>query len=441
MSRALCLATSLFMFVPNLAQAGLHYSGEKFAELPSQWRGFLQDLRALRNLAVKPTVNLAASPLRQQYEEEAKKLQEAAKNRKLTADEQADLGALWIRLGEIEAALQVLRAAEREHPEHFAIMANLGTAWQLYGNLENAAECLRQAVKLAPEKQRRAEELHAKLVRLRLKQDKNAEELDDLFGVKFVGEKGAFEAGKLAETERKKLPADAVALAQQLALWLPQDARLLWLLGELANAHGDVRTASELVETCVSGFGMSAPTLRAHRLVLREAAAELAKREPPGSETAKVEHAGHAGIITPKSRRPLAPKKFDVSSLGAINKEGVNSMPWALLFETSVDRNFKPTFPKYLQDLNGLQISLTGFVQPLTDDLELSAFMVIEYPTGCWYCEMPEVTSIVLVELPDGKSINYTRNMVKITGKLRLNANDPEDFLYTIKGAKVTEAD
>ena len=51
---------------PSSARAGLYYSGEQFAELPSQWRGLLLDLRTLRGIAVKPagTVeNLAFKPL------------------------------------------------------------------------------------------------------------------------------------------------------------------------------------------------------------------------------------------------------------------------------------------------------------------------------------------------------------------------------------------
>jgi hypothetical protein len=54
---------------------------------------------------------------------------------------------------------------------------------------------------------------------------------------------------------------------------------------------------------------------------------------------------------------------------------------------------------------------------------------------------MPEVSGIVLVELPDGKTVPFTRSLVKVTGKLSLNAADPENFLYTIKEARVVEAD
>src|SRR5438477_1524541 len=87
-------------------QAGLHYSGETFAELPSQWRGFLLDQRSLRLLAVKPTSTTAANPARSRYENEAQRLSQRAKEQTLTADESADLGAILLRLGEVNRALE-----------------------------------------------------------------------------------------------------------------------------------------------------------------------------------------------------------------------------------------------------------------------------------------------------------------------------------------------
>src|SRR5260370_41843470 len=90
---------------PAVVHAGLYYSGEEIAELPSQWRGFLIDQRQLRSIAVKPTDAKPAGPARKQYEDEAAKLEKSQKDVKLTADEIADLGALDIRLGEVGNAL------------------------------------------------------------------------------------------------------------------------------------------------------------------------------------------------------------------------------------------------------------------------------------------------------------------------------------------------
>jgi hypothetical protein len=418
------------------ARAGLYYSGETFAELPSQWRGFLLDQRLLRNIAIRPTDKLPASQERLRYEAALKKLQQASGERKLTADELADQGALLVRLGDAGRAVEVLRAAQRAYPNHFKIAANLGTAYQLSGELDLAAAVLREAVRLAPGKQQEAEKAHLRLVQLRQKQGRDNQDLDDLFGVRYLGDDGKYEPGQLAAAERKKLPAEAVAIAQQLALWLPADGKLLWQLAELAAAHGDVRTAAAIMDGCVTEFGMRSPELRAHRQANRAAADALVKATAGVSKT---EHQGHAGGLTPRSSRPLA-GTHDDGPLPPVTATGVNPLPWSVLADTAVGRQFQVKFPAYLRELDGKQVSLTGFMQPLGEEAECSTFMLIQYPVGCWYCEMPEITGIACVELAADRSIRLTRDALKIEGKLTLNATDPENFLFTITKAKVTKA-
>jgi hypothetical protein len=43
--------------------------------------------------------------------------------------------------------------------------------------------------------------------------------------------------------------------------------------------------------------------------------------------------------------------------------------------------------------------------------------------------------------MPEGKTRTYTRGQMKVTGKLKLNATDPENFLYILRDAKVTSSD
>lgn len=398
--RFACLA---LLLVAAPAPAGFYYSGEQIADLPAQWRGFLPDHRTLRMLAAPKSNTL----LRESYTADRDRLVKLAGQRPLTADEAADLGALHVRLGHVDEALAVLRAAHAKYPDHFHVAANLGTAWQLNGDLDQALLVLRDAVKLAPPKMKAAEELHLKLVTLRRGESKGTQSLDKLFG--------------------DKPPTDAVALVQQLALWLPADGRLLWQLGELAHAHGDVRTAANILDGCVSEFGLGDPELRRHRSAYRSAADELAKAATPA------DHQQHVGIAF-KSPRPLA-RRFDPSRLPAVRADGLNPLPWAVLTSTTLDRDSRPTFAKHLRELDGKKVVLSGFLQPLGDDPQASAFLLIEYPVGCWYCEAPEPTGVVFVELPAGKTAGVTKEQVKVTGKLTLNSTDPENFLYTVRDA------
>jgi hypothetical protein len=431
---ALPLTPIAWLLMTPLAHAGLYYSGENYAALPSQWRGYLLDQRALRNLAITPMAGKDASPLRLKYQKDAEKLQQRLdQDTKLPADEWADLGALYARLGEPAKAVALLRTAQRAHPNHFAIAANLGTAWQLAGDLTQAALALQQAVRLAPGKLLQAEEYHLKLVRLRLKQGPAAQELDDLFGVRYVGNKDEYEPGRLADAERKKLPARAVAVAQQLGLWLPADGPLLWQLAELAAAHGDVTPAAAMIDGCVVQFGMTSPTLRRHRLLLRDAADKLAK-------TGKADHEKHASALAFRSLRPLA-TKFDTAALPPISASSVNAVPWELFAETTIAKPFRPIFADYLQRLDGKQVALTGFLYPLGDDPQPVAFMFIENPVGCWYCEMPDTSGVIYVTLPAGKAMPLRRGLVRVIGRLVLNKTDAEDFLYALHDARIGPVD
>lgn len=424
------------LWLAPAGRAGLYYSGETFAELPSQWRGFLVDQRNLRTTALKPLAGVPVGPMRQKYVEQAARLEQNAVGGELTADLSADLGALYLRLGDVPKALEVLRSAQRRHPHHFRIVSNLGTAWQLHGDLSRAADCLAEGVRLAPGKLQKAEEAQLRLVRLRQRQPKEAGDLDDLFGVCFVDEAGNYRPGQLAAEQRKRLPADAVAIGQQLALWLPADARLLWLLAELAAVGGDVRTAAAIMDGCVNEFGLNAPELRRHRQLARAAATLL----PSATDEIKASHEAHGLAFKPRSQRPLV-VKFDSSALPPVSDTAVNPLPWVVLAETTLDRGFKPSFAPYLRDLDGKQVALTGFMQPLGEGLEASTFMLLEYPVGCWYCETPGVTGIVFVELSPGRAAPRARGLIKVVGTLTVNATDPESFLYTVGKAQVTEAD
>src|SRR5437764_7672766 len=119
--RALIVLIAVPLLAPA-ARAGLHYSGESFRELPARWQGFLPDHRALR-AAAAPQV-AANLPLRDAYADAASKLEATRRSRALSADEAADLGALYVRLGKPEKALDVLRPAARAHPEHFRLAAD-----------------------------------------------------------------------------------------------------------------------------------------------------------------------------------------------------------------------------------------------------------------------------------------------------------------------------
>jgi hypothetical protein len=140
---------------------------------------------------------------------------------------------------------------------------------------------------------------------------KAPDSLDDLFGgekgsLHFVGDSGRYEAGKLAAKEREKLPSDAVAIVQQLLLWIPgggpglEDTRLYWLLGELYNAEGYTVTAAQIFDQCVFNRGYTFPEIREHQKIVKAAQPEP---EPVASKPLESRPGQAPAIPQPETRQ------------------------------------------------------------------------------------------------------------------------------------------
>jgi high-affinity Fe2+/Pb2+ permease len=78
--------------------------------------------------------------------------------------------------------------------------------------------------------------------KLQEKKQPVAETVDPIFldakgePIRFLNEKGEYEAGRIAAPDKDQMPRDAVEAVEQLLIWMPNDERLLWLLAETFNA-------------------------------------------------------------------------------------------------------------------------------------------------------------------------------------------------------------
>jgi tetratricopeptide (TPR) repeat protein len=274
-----------------------------------QYRDLLSSLMSL---------NQPASPIYKRYQQQVTQLEARQRAGNLSPDEQASLGAYLIRLHKFDQAVDVLASALARSPRNFLLLANLASAFQLQGRLDRALSYLQQALDYWPVEWpgfsveelawfKAAERYHLRLLKLRYRETlagpssrtRPAPTLDDLFGgdkdkVRFVGPSGRYEAGKMDPQEKLKLSPHALAVAQQLSLWFPDDNRLYWLVGEVYNADGQVDAALKIMEDCLWARRFDAPELRQHRLILQEekpktGALEL---EPVPSATSQLETAG-----------------------------------------------------------------------------------------------------------------------------------------------------
>ena len=103
--------------------------------------------------------------------------------------------------------------------------------------------------------------------------------------LRFVNDKGQYEPGRLADSERAKLPPDALAIVQQMLFWYPGDTRLLWLLGELYAAEGNLDAAFQIFDACTWGrqYG-NRRLLMEHRHIVDNLRQQQATHRVPAEE-------------------------------------------------------------------------------------------------------------------------------------------------------------
>jgi hypothetical protein len=276
---------------PNSGQAGLYNPAEPWENMLKPVPGsvgnrrpldffssFALELGKLQTIGMAEVVN--GNPTRLRYVLVADLLPRVAPAGWPT-ERKISLSGYLMRRGKYREAIDLLTLPAIRERTNFLVLANLGTAYHLEDrDMGRATDYLRQALLAWPRSlkeldknmeallkpmgwdedtllwYREAEKYHLKLVTLRAKElarpcGKPAETLDNLFDVDFK-----YEGDKLAPGVKAALPANALAIVQQLLIWLPNDPRLYWLLGELYHASGtpeDMAAARQILSD-LGGF-------------------------------------------------------------------------------------------------------------------------------------------------------------------------------------------
>jgi hypothetical protein len=277
---ALCLGQT------QTATAGLYNTEEPpFARASSNLIEFHKVLNDLLAIGA-PGNEEGKNSVRKQVLARVKELEDKAKAEGLEQLERVYLSAYYIRLERAEDAVTLLEAVPRDQRD-FMVLGNLSAAHDAAGRLDRAEAYLAESLASWPRvfigltgiqltALARSERLNHALLQIRLResmeQKRGPMEPYPLFpGVRFVGPTGTYEAGLLHSAQWSRVPADALALVEQLVLWMPHDNRLYWLLAELVNAGGDYLTAYVMLDDLSYRRNYRPDQLKAHREILREA--------------------------------------------------------------------------------------------------------------------------------------------------------------------------
>ena len=110
------------------------------------------------------------------------------------------------------------------------------------------------------------------------------------------------------------------------------------------------------------------------------------------------------GVALSHEGTVLDPIPIDVDLLGA----------WEFRYDLD------DPFPKFLHQINGKIVKVTGFMLPDIEFEQISQFHIVRSLWGCCFGAPPRVNEMVRAEVPDSLRIDYTYNTLELVGTLEM---------------------
>ncbi|MEM7161204.1 MAG: hypothetical protein AAF487_02075 [Bacteroidota bacterium] len=96
---------------------------------------------------------------------------------------------------------------------------------------------------------------------------------------------------------------------------------------------------------------------------------------------------------------------------------------------------YAPVFSEAVENLNGKQIVIEGFVIPFDEEEEL--FALSSYPyASCFFCGRASPASILSMQMKENSESYKLDAFKKFKGTLYLNYDDPDEFCYVLRNAE-----
>ena len=121
---------------------------------------------------------------------------------------------------------------------------------------------------------------------------------------------------------------------------------------------------------------------------------------------------------------------------------------WELLASVEVVQGYdefmggeieKPRFSPQLMAKEGKQLTVEGYIIPL-DEAADEYFILSRFPyQSCFFCGAAGPETVI--EIYSEHKVSYTDERVRVTGKLKLNADNPLHLFYILEDCNVQKLD
>jgi hypothetical protein len=136
----------------------------------------------------------------------------------------------------------------------------------------------------------------------------------------------------------------------------------------------------------------------------------------------------------------------NISLLSAQNTDNVWRTLALMKFERQYSENDgigqqqQGRFISLIEALEAKEITLKGYIVPLSGKNAQSHFMFSAYPySDCFFCGKAGPESVVEVFTKNQKLITFKEGAITLKGIFRFTSRDPNDIMFTLENAEVVD--
>jgi hypothetical protein len=101
---------------------------------------------------------------------------------------------------------------------------------------------------------------------------------------------------------------------------------------------------------------------------------------------------------------------------------------------------YETSFNPLVNALDGREISLDGYIIPITGQVAQNHFMFSKFPQNmCFFCGKAGPESAMQVFMKGKDAVNFTTDKIKLKGTLKIFQDNSSGLIYALESAELIE--
>jgi hypothetical protein len=92
----------------------------------------------------------------------------------------------------------------------------------------------------------------------------------------------------------------------------------------------------------------------------------------------------------------------------------------------------KTPIPDFIRTFDGKNVTMTGYMMPLSDIKDIRSFVLVPSLFGCCYGQPPAVNHVVLVKMAGDTRTKFYDDVIKVRGQFHCGEEKQEGYLVSL---------